>query len=302
MIGFRLPAAHSIYLKGKTAMKLCFNTSAYGRHPLDYALKQIAGFGFWGVEMMAERPHAFPADFDAARRAETRKLLEDLKLHPISILSSDCHRDWGYDKMFEPSYINKDASIRAKRVELTKEVIDLAADLGCPCVQTGAGIIANGGFPLPRDAWNYLVACMEELADYGKSKNVRVSMEAEPSTVVETTIDMARLMKDVNSEWIGLTYDVGHVAVLGDDLIKSIDLLHEHIFNVHIEDICGRTHLHLIPGEGLGTLNLRRLLEEFKYVGYQGTVTCDLYSQVEDPNYAAQRSYAYLAPIFEELN
>ena len=50
-------------------MKLCFNTSAYGWHDLDYALRQIAGFDYWGVEMQADRPHAFPADFDAARRA-----------------------------------------------------------------------------------------------------------------------------------------------------------------------------------------------------------------------------------------
>ena len=145
------------------------------------------------------------------------------------------------------------------------------------------------------------MTCMEELVDYGRSKGVRVSVEAEPSTLVESTIDMARLMKDVNSPWLGLTYDVGHVAVLGDDLIKSVGLVHEHIFNVHIEDICGRTHLHLVPGVGLGTLNLKRFLEELHYVGYDGTVTCDLYSQVEDPNHAAKRSYEYLMPIMEAL-
>lgn len=281
-------------------MKLCFNTSAYGRHDLDYALRQIAGYGYWGVEIQAERPHAFPADFDDARRRHTKNLLEELNLRPVGILSSHCDA-WGYSKMFEPSFINKDPAIRAERIKLTKEVIDLAADIGCPHIQTAAGVIANAGYPLPRDAWKSLVACMEELADYGRSKNVRVSVEAEPATLVETTIDMARLMKDVQSDWLGLTYDIGHVAVLGDDLIKSIDLLHEHIFNLHIEDICGRTHLHLVPGEGLGTLNLKRILEELHYVGYEGTVTCDLYSQVEDPNYAAEKSYEYLTPIMDAL-
>lgn len=281
-------------------MKLCFNTSAYGWHDLDYALRQIAGFDYWSVEMQADRPHAFPADFDAARRAHTRQLPEELNLHPVGILSSHCDA-WGCSKMFEPFFINKDAAVRAKRIELTKEIIDLAADVGCPHIQTAAGIIANAGYPLPRDAWNYLVTCMEELVDYGRSKGVRVSVEAEPSTLVESTIDMARLMKDVNSPWLGLTYDVGHVAVLGDDLIKSVGLVHEHIFNVHIEDICGRTHLHLVPGVGLGTLNLKRFLEELHYVGYDGTVTCDLYSQVEDPNHAAKRSYEYLMPIMEAL-
>lgn len=281
-------------------MKLCFNTSAYGWHDLDYALEQIAGYGYWGVELMAERPHAFPADFDEARRTHTKKKLEDLNLHPVSILSSHCDA-WGYSKMFEPSFINKDPKIRAERIRLTKEVIDLAADIGCPHIQTAAGIIANAGFPLPKAAWSNLIGSMEAMADYCKSKNVRLSIEAEPATLVESTIDMARLMKDLNSPWIGLTYDVGHVAVLGDDLVKSIDLLHEHIFNLHIEDICGRTHLHLIPGEGLGTLNLERILKELHEVGYEGTVTCDLYSQVEDPNYAAKKSYEYLAPIMDAL-
>ena len=130
-------------------MKLCFNTSAYGWHDLDYALRQIAGFDYWGVEMQADRPHAFPADFDAARRAHTRQLPEELNLHPVGILSSHCDA-WGCSKMFEPFFINKDAAVRAKRIELTKEIIDLAADVGCPHIQTAAGIIANAGYPLPR--------------------------------------------------------------------------------------------------------------------------------------------------------
>lgn len=281
-------------------MKLCFNTSAYGNHDLEHALRQIASLGYWGAEIQVERPHGFPGDLDPPRIAEVKALLLELNLRGVGIMSANSVNFEGYTAMFEPSWINVHEEVRRGRLEITKKVIDDAAGIGCMTVQTGSGLLANAGFPLPEVAWGFLVEGLEEAADYAGKKGVILTIEAEPGTLVESTVDLARIVKDVSSAHFALTYDIGHSALLGEDLLQGIRLLHEHFANVHIEDIAGRRHLHLIPGNGDGNLNLERVVRELAVVGYDKTVTCDLYSQVADPDYAAKTSYEYLRPIFEK--
>lgn len=282
-------------------MKLCFNTSAYSQHGLEYALGQIAGYGYWGAEIEVSAKHLLPQDWSGEQIATLKQKLENWNLHPVSLMSANVP-DWGYSAMFEPSFINQDPGIRRLRIEKTKEVIDVAAALGCQNIQTGAGTCNFAGFPMPDVAWTRLVDGLAECSAYAAEKGIFMTVESEPGTMVENTVDFALIVKDVNSPAFGLTFDVGHLAILGEDVLQAIRLLHESIINVHLDDMAGRRHLHMIPGQGDGTLNLKRILQELKAVGYDRTVTCDLYSQCADPNRAAALSIEYLKPIFETLN
>ena len=40
-------------------MRLAFSTNAYVRYPLEEAIESIARLGYDGVEILADRPHAF---------------------------------------------------------------------------------------------------------------------------------------------------------------------------------------------------------------------------------------------------
>lgn len=277
-------------------MKLCFNTSAYSKFELEHAVKQIGEIGYQGIEMMVDRPHAFPDDFDEKRMSELKLLVKQYNMTPVGLMSANVWA-WGSNMIFEPSFINYKKEIREKRKALTKQVIDFAATLECFSVQTGAGICNFADFPKPRQAWTYLVEGLEECAEYAKNKGVVLSIEAEPGTLVENTVDMARIVKDVSSSAFGLTLDIGHVAVMGDDIMQTIGLLHDRTVNVHIEDILGRSHFHLIPGEGKGTLNLVPIVKELQNLGYDHFLTCDLYTQIRNPDYAAERSYQYLSKL-----
>ena len=46
-----------------------YSTNAYVKFEVKEALDRIAALGFKGVEIMCDRPHLYPPDFDAAPMA-----------------------------------------------------------------------------------------------------------------------------------------------------------------------------------------------------------------------------------------
>ena len=105
-------------------------------------------------------------------------------------------------------------------------------------------------------------------------------------------------------EWIdrlghprfGANLDIGHSQVLGEPIPESVALLRDRIWNLHVEDIPGRKHYHLIPGEG--TLDWAALKRALTEIGYKRFLTVELYTHTEQPQLAAERSFAFLSKHF----
>ena len=95
---------------------------------------------------------------------------------------------------------------------------------------------------------------------------------------------------------LGANLDVGHSQVIGEDIPATIRLLKGRIWNLHVEDIPGRKHYHMIPGEG--TMDWRGLRLALEGIGYGRTVTVELYTCSEDPDTAARKSYEFLGKVF----
>ena len=67
-------------------------------------------------------------------------------------------------------------------------------------------------------------------------------------------------------------------------------LLGRPIWNLHVEDIPGRKHYHMIPGEG--TLDWEALRVALKRIHYDRFLTVELYTHTADPQAAADKSFA----------
>ena len=66
---------------------------------------------------------------------------------------------------------------------------------------------------------------------------------------------------------------------------------------MHVADIAGRKHWHLIPG--LGQMDFPAIRDALVETGYDGFVTVELYSYPQMPAEAARRALAALEPLFE---
>jgi sugar phosphate isomerase/epimerase len=81
---------------------------------------------------------------------------------------------------------------------------------------------------------------------------------------------------------VGLTLDVGHAAIQGgwERAVSFIRRFPDRIFHIHVSDNRGDRDEHLPLG--VGTLRLEPILKELKGIGYDGTVTLEIFAPDRD--------------------
>jgi sugar phosphate isomerase/epimerase len=78
-----------------------------------------------------------------------------------------------------------------------------------------------------------------------------------------------------------------------------VELLRGRIWNLHVEDLPGRKHYHMIPGEGTG-VDWAALRDSLRDVKYDRFLTVELYTHTERPQEAAERSFEFLSDFFAD--
>jgi len=92
------------------------------KYPIEKVIEQAAALGFEGVEILhRQMADETPAYVNGLKKAAFRN---GLSLPMLSI-----HQD----------FVHPDAAERQKHVDHTKHCIELAAQLGCPCVRLNSG-------------------------------------------------------------------------------------------------------------------------------------------------------------------
>ena len=280
-------------------MKLAFSTNAFTNHPLPLALREIAAAGFGAVEILADRPHAFVRDLDAAGVATIRNELDRLGL-AVSNVNANCTFAYWSDAppepFFEPSLISPNARHRADRIELICRTIDLAAEINSPAVSITTGRCL-AGMP-PARAAGQLAESIRPVLDHAQKRGVNVGIESEPGLFIEHAAELADWIDRLGSPRLGANLDIGHSVVLGEGIDAPIRRLAGRIWNMHVEDLPGQKHYHMVPGDGdFDWLTLKATLDAVHYDGY---LTVELYTQTAAPADAARRSHAFLWPVFAQ--
>ncbi|MFK5604965.1 MULTISPECIES: sugar phosphate isomerase/epimerase [unclassified Haloferax] len=278
-------------------VQLAFSTNAYTRFDLPEAIRRIADHGYDGVEILADVPHAFLADFDERDRERVLTALDETGLS-VSNVNANTTRGYYDDAppsaFFDPTLISGDEEDRRWRIDYTKAALDFAALVGAPaaCVASGSAL---PGTP-PDEAYDHLLDSLDELTDYAERVGVDLGIEFEPELLVEDTEEVLTLIDDVGSDALGVNFDVGHAAVCGEDPAESIRQCAGRITGVHLEDIAGGRggkHYHLVPGEG--DIEFEPVFGALDDIGYDGFATFELYTYPDDPDDAARRARDELA-------
>ena len=278
-------------------MKLAFSTNAYTRHPLAEALRGIKAAGFAGVEILADAPHAYPDQIDAHLTAQVAGELEKLNL-AVSNINANCSfgywRDAPPEAYFEPSLISPNPKHRQDRTRLILRTLQFARDIGAHNISITSGRML-GGMP-PQAAAQQFAESMKPILDRAETLGIDVGIECEPGLYVEYATELRDWISRLGHPCFGANLDIGHSQVLGESIADSVRLLGGRIWNLHVEDIPGRKHYHLIPGEG--TLDWAAFRDALHEIGYDRFVTVELYTHTADPNEAARKSHEFLKHLF----
>ena len=281
-------------------MKLAFSTNAYTRHSLAEALKGIKAAGFEGVEILADVPHAYPTWLEGKFTDSVRRTLDETGL---AVSNVNCNCTFGYwrdappEPYFEPSLISPNPTHRADRTEMILKTLQFAKDVGARNISITSGRCL-GGMP-PHKAAAQFAESIEPILDRAEALGVDVGIECEPGLFLEYAEELRDWIGRLRHPRFGANLDIGHSVVMGESIPQAVELLRGRIWNLHVEDLPGRKHYHMVPGEGTG-VDWGALRDSLREVGYDRFLTVELYTHTERPQEAAERSHAFLSDFFAD--
>src|SRR5439155_20402111 len=125
---------------------------------------------------------------------------------------------------------------------------------------------------------------------------VDVGIESEPGLFVEWASELREWIDRLGSHRFGANLDIGHSVVMGEGIADAIDTLAGRIWNLHVEDLPGRKHYHMIPGEG--NMPWDEIKNALQKIQYDRWLTVEVYTMTADPQGAAEKSYQFLSRLF----
>ena len=271
-----------------------YSTNAFVKYSLFEAVEKIAALGFGGVEIMADRPHLYPPDFDDHRLNQLATLLGELGLTVTNLNSFTL---FAVGDTYLPSWIEPERSRREMRIAHTRHCLQMAKRLGC------ANISVPPGGPLPpgmarAEAMTFFLHGLEAVIPLAESLDVRILVEPEPDLLIERTSEFKPFIETVQSPQVGLNFDIGHFFCAGEDPAAAFKELFEWVGHVQLEDIAAnREHNHLITGHG--AIDFEALFATMQQLGYRGDISLELYPYTDTPEAAGRQSLAHIRPLLE---
>ncbi len=271
-------------------MKFAFSSATFRAIALNEAVEAAARGGFSAVELMADRPHAFPDDIKASQVAAMNECMERRKVKIINLNASTC---LALGSRNHPSWLEEDWKAREVRIRYTLDAMRLAAAIGIPTMTI------QGGGPIPEtmtqdEAWRLFIANMERVLPLARKLSVVLLLQAEPGFLIERPEKVAEFLAELEFDArLRVDFNVGHFYCAGVDVCEAWELLGKHTAHIHLEDVpADRMHRHVQLGEG--NIDLPRFLKRVDESGYEGYVTIKLDAHDQDASELTCGAAAYL--------
>lgn len=271
-----------------------YSTNAFVKFSVFEAVEKIAQLGFRGIEIMADRPHLYPADSGEKELARLKGLIEEKALKITNLNSFSL---FAVGDTYLPSWIEPLEERRQIRIDHTLECLRLASRLGCPNISVPPG--GPVGEMSRKEAMALFLRGMEKVIPLAEQLRVKVLVEPEPNLLMENTAQFREFIKEIRSSAVGLNFDIGHFFCAGEEPEAAFGDLFQWIGHVHLEDIApNRSHNHLIAGHG--AIDFLEIFKTMVRMEYRGDISLELYPYVDRPEEAGRESLSYLLPIFAE--
>jgi sugar phosphate isomerase/epimerase len=279
-------------------MRFAYSTNAFRLFPLDRAVRDIAALGFEGIELLADFPHAWPADI-VAKPGSAGAIRDLFGAAGLTLTNVNTYTAYAIGDDQRPTWIGSDDDTALRR-EFTRQAIAMSALVGAPglTVMPGGRLDVDGEAVTDERrawAWQRFRNELQALAPAAAAAGVTLLIEPEPGNVIERYTDFLTLIGELPEsvrEVVGMNLDVGHLVCAGDDVVEGIHACRDWIRHVHLEDIAHRRHVHLAVGDG--EIDFVPILRALDGIGYAGWLTLELYTRQDDPVGAGRQSLSAL--------
>lgn len=247
-------------------MMLVGATSLGWKHaPLEEVFVELAELGGGCIELNSRPGQHARVTIEGHELHRVRRLSHDTGVQVTSVA--------GYNNFAAPA-----DSLEAE-LELLLFACRMAADLGVPVVRAFAG--DNGPDVSLAECWPRIVASFREVAAKAKPLGVTLAIENH-GYLVNDGKRLARLVRDVGADNVGITMDTGNFSWAGhdhDETWQDFEAVLPHVVNVHVKDVSWRDGEARFVPAGAGELGVSRIIERLTARGYAGP----LISEYEGP-------------------
>jgi len=212
-------------------------------------IARTAAFGLVGLEPMIEAPES---PYLAWTAAEISQFMHSAQKNNLVFPSTAISCFLGSDGLVNPAG-------HPEAISLIRRALAFSALIGAKVMLLCAYFASN---PDTRSKKSSLFDLLRQLEPTARDLGVAIALES-PLPAAE----VVKLVDVLESEFIGVYYDLGNAVYLGCDPAAEIEILGRRILSIHIKDTAknlGDSHL------GRGKLNLDASMAALDKIDYRG--------------------------------
>ena len=248
----------------------CLTYNLLKDYDLETTLKVLEEAGYESVGLRSGHKHGVEPSLSAGERAAVRRRFERSKVK-LADLGSDCQ------------FHSPDAEVRKKQVEIGRQFVDLAKDVGAPGIRVFPNALPK---EVPRETTIHNIAgSVRELGEYGEKQGVEIWLEVHGHGTADPRL-IAEVMKAVDHPQVGAVWNCNNEEVENGSIRGNFEALKKWIRHVHLHELADNQY----PWREFFTL--------LRASGYNRYTMCE----VEDPSPEVPRFLAWYKALWTEQN
>jgi L-ribulose-5-phosphate 3-epimerase len=283
----------------KRRIKLGIATYSYwhfrtDRVPIETVIEKSADLGVEGIDILHRQMDiAEKAPLDDAGRSYLRKLKKHAFRNGVSLVNLSIHQN----------FVSPDAEVRQQQVDHTLKCIEIAYELGIPCIRLNSGrwntikdfdeLMKNRGEePVLEgykddDGFKWCIECTEKCLGKAEECGVMLALENHWG-LSRTPAGQLRIINAINSPWLGALMDTGNFL---ENPYDKLAVIAPKTVYVQAKTYYGGGEWYTLD------LDYKRIARILADAGYTGFVSLE-YEGKEDPDKAVGKSIALLRKSF----
>ncbi|HGJ64623.1 TPA: sugar phosphate isomerase/epimerase [bacterium] len=271
-------------------MKIAYGTYATPMMSHEDSIRMMAEIGYEGVEIAISPKHIMPDSFDLSQRKIMKGVLNELGFEVPGFLMLG-------------SVLTDDKNVHLKRLDLTKQVIEIANDLGIErkiIISTGSG----GNSSMWEAKRDNLARLIDDYAKVADRYDAIIAVEPHVNAMVDRSERAIWLMKILDNPFVKLHFDIVHLFLAKEKITEAVNALLPYTAHTHVTDaIIKENGFELVP-LGKGELDCNEYIKAMKEAGWADYITVEVSAMVwtkegYDPLEVAEISYETVNKAFE---
>lgn len=264
------------------------------RVPIETVIDKSAAIGVEGVDILHRQMEIGEREpLTDAHRAYLRKLKRHAFLNGMDLIGLSIHQD----------FVDPDPEQRRGQIAHTEKCIEIAYELGVPCIRLNSGrwgtirsfdalMAARGIEPIlpgytEDDGFRWCIDSIEKCLPKAEQCGVLLALENHWG-LTSTPEGLLRIVNAIESPWLGVLMDTGNFL---EDPYDKLEMIAPKTVFVQAKTYPGGGEWYTLD---LDYPRIARILEQ---VGYGGYVSLEMEGK-EDPDTAVPRSIAELRRAF----